>query len=82
MQERLGSLIVPMTSGASLSEMSLKGETQICEKWNGKITWTDPAGKVRHEYGKNCANDKHFRAHIKNCEIGTWIIPPNTKEAV
>jgi len=30
------------------------------------------AGKVRQEFGKNCAIDKYFGTHIKNCAIETW----------
>jgi len=30
---------------------------------------TNPAGKVRHEFGKNCAIDKYFWIHVK---IVTW----------
>jgi len=31
-----------------------------------------PAGKVKHEFGKNCAIDKYFGTHINNCAIVAW----------
>jgi len=38
------------------------------------VSWRDqtPAGKVRHKIGKNCAIDKYFGIHIKNCAIVMW----------
>jgi len=39
---------------------------------NFKENISYPSGKVRHEFGKNCAIDKYFGTHIKNCTIETW----------
>jgi len=30
-----------------------------------------PAGKVRDDFGKNCAIDKYFGIPVKNCAIVT-----------
>jgi len=32
-----------------------------------------PAGKVRHEFGKNCAIVQNFGTHLKNCTIDKYF---------